>query len=149
MKPSKKQFLASISKKDPKKYALSLLTDLQSSLEEMKSYDLEGLFSTTLSDYNNAISLMEQAKNAADKYIESNREFEDANTEQWASYEISRDTYFEISNQLSDLGIEESSELSNYGNEVANGEEAGQKAFEQTQSEFPDHNELLDISNYN
>ena len=58
MKPSKKQFLASISKKDPKKYALSLLTDLQSSLEEMKSYDLEGLFSTTLSDYNNAIREM-------------------------------------------------------------------------------------------
>ena len=146
---SKEKFLAELNKKRPTKVNLSMVSDLSEAVTEMKSYDLEGKFSTAKSEYENALGLMDQARNAADKYIEAERAFTDASDEHWGSYETARDLYFEVYNQLQDLGVSESPEISDFGNAVADGETAGQKAFEQTQSEFSEHNELVDISNFN
>jgi hypothetical protein len=146
---SKEKFLAELQKQRPSKVNLSMVSDLSEAVTEMRSYDLEGKFSTAMTEYENALGLMEQARNAADKYIEANRDFDDAASEHWATYETARDLYFEISNQLQDLGVSESPEISDFGNAVAEGEAAGQKAFDQTQSEFSEHNELVDISNFN
>ena len=150
MKPSKKQFLSEVSKhKGSKKYTLSLMSDLASAVEEMKSYDLEGKFNAVKSEYTEAVNLMEQARNAADRYIPLANDFETSTNEQWESYEKARDIYFEVTNQLQDLGVDESPEISDIGNEIADGETIGQKAFDQTQNEFDNHNELVDISNFN
>jgi len=146
---SKEKFLAELKKQRPTKVNLSMVSDLSEAVTEMKSYDLEGKFSTAKSEYENALGLMEQARNAADKYIEANRDFDDAANEQWGSYETAKELYFEVYNQLQDLGVSESPEISDFGNAVAEGEAAGQKAYDQTQSEFSEHNELVDISNFN
>tara|TARA_R110000824_G_scaffold382472_1_gene575675 strand:- start:108 stop:560 length:453 start_codon:yes stop_codon:yes gene_type:complete len=132
-----------------KKYSLSLMSDLRTAVEEMRSYDLQSSYDTTFTEYEHALGLMEQARNAADNYIGASNKFDDDLQEQWASYERARDLYFEVYNQLQDLGVPESSELSDLGNAVAEGETAGQKGFDQTQSEFSEHNELVDVSNFN
>ena len=146
---SKEKFLAELKRQRPTKVNLSMVSDLSEAVTEMRSYDLEGKFSTAMTEYDNAIRLMDEARNAADKYIEAGRDFDNAANEQWGAYETARDLYFEVYNQLQDLGVSESPEISDFGNAVAEGEEAGQKAFEQTQSEFSEHNELVDISNFN
>ena len=146
---SKEKFFTELKKQKPTKINLSLVSDLSEAIAEMRSYDLEGKFSTAMTEYNNAIRLMDEVRNAADKYIEANRDFDDAASEQWGSYETARDLYFEVSNQLQDLGVSESPEISDFGNAVAEGEVAGQKAFDQTQDEFSEHNELVDVSNFN
>ena len=150
MKPTTQKFFAELNKKRPsKKLALSLMSDLSEAITEMKSYDLENKYDVAFTEYENALGLREQAMNAADKYIEANRVFDDNIQEQWASYQQASDLYHEIYNQLQDLGFEESPEISDLGNDLAEGETAGQKAFDQTQSEFSEHNELVDISNFN
>ena len=146
---SKEKFLAELKRQRPTKVNLSMVSDLSEAVTEMRSYDLEGKFSTAMTEYDNAIRLMDEARNAADKYIEAGRDFDNAANEQWGAYETARDLYFEVYNQLQDLGVSESPEISDFGNAVAEGEEAGQKAFDQTQSEFSEHNELVDISNFN
>tara|TARA_R100001143_G_scaffold19592_1_gene20992 strand:+ start:420 stop:863 length:444 start_codon:yes stop_codon:yes gene_type:complete len=146
---SKEKFLAELSKKRPTKVNLSMVSDLSEAVTEMKSYDLEGKFSTTKSEYENALGLMEQARNAADKYIEASRDFDDASNEQWEAYQKARDLYFEVYNQLQDLGVSESPEISDFGNAVSDGEEAGRKAFDQSEQFGSQHNELVDISNFN
>ena len=146
---SKEKFLAELKKQRPTKVNLSMVSDLSEAVTEMKSYDLEGKFSTAKSEYENALGLMEQARNAADKYIEANRDFDDAANEQWGSYETAKELYFEVYNQLQDLGVSESPEISDFGNAVAEGEEAGMRAFDHTQNDFSEHNELVDISNFN
>jgi hypothetical protein len=146
---NKEKFLAELKRQRPTKVNLSMVSDLSEAVAEMRSYDLEGKFSTAMTEYDNALGLMEQARNAADKYIEANRDFDDAANEQWGSYETARDLYFEVYNQLQDLGVSESPEISDFGNAVSDGETAGQKAYDQTQSEFSEHNELVDISNFN
>ena len=146
---SKENFLAELKKQRPTKVNLSMVSDLSEAVTEMRSYDLEGKFSTAKSEYENALGLMEQARNAADKYIEASRDFDDAANEQWGSYETARDLYFEVYNQLQDLGVSESPEISDFGNAVAEGEEAGMRAFDHTQNDFSEHNEILDISNFN
>jgi hypothetical protein len=145
----KEKFFAELNKKRPSKVNLSMVSDLSEAVTEMRSYDLEGKFSIAMSEYDNALGLMDQARNAADKYIEASRDFDDAASEHWGSYETARDLYFEVYNQLQDLGVSESPEISDFGNAVGDGETAGQKAFEQTQSEFGQHNELVDVSNFN
>ena len=146
---SKENFLAELKKQRPTKVNLSMVSDLSEAVTEMRSYDLEGKFSTAKSEYENALGLMEQARNAADKYIEAERGFTDASDEHWASFETARDLYFEVSNQLQDLGVSESPEISDFGNAVSEGEEAGMRAFDHTQNDFSEHNELVDISNFN
>ena len=146
---NKEKFLAELKRQRPTKVNLSMVSDLSEAITEMKSYDVEGKYNTALADYENAVNLMEQAMNAADRYVTSEREFGDTASEHWASYETARDLYFEVSNQLQDLGVSESPEISDFGNEVANGEAAGQKAYDQSENSFSDHNELVDISNFN
>ena len=147
---NKEKFFVELNKKRPsKKLALSMMSDLSEAITEMKSFELENKFDVAFTEYENALGLMEQARNAADKYIEASRDFDDAASEHWGSYETARDLYFEVYNQLQDLGVSESPEISDFGNAVADGETAGQKAFDQTQSEFSEHNELVDISNFN
>ena len=146
---NKEKFLAELKRQRPTKINLALMSDLKDLVAEMKSYDLESKFSTAMSDYDNAIRLMDEARNAADKYVPAYSEFETASYEHWEVYRKAQETYFEITNRLQDLGVSESPELSDLFSEIANGEEVGMKSNEQTQSEFPDHNELVDISNFN
>ena len=146
---NKEKFLAELKRQRPTKVNLSMVSDLSEAVAEMRSYDLENKFDVAFTEYENALGLMEQARNAADRYIEASRNFDDAASEHWGSYETARDLYFEIYNQLQDLGVSESPEISDFGNAVAEGETAGQKAFEQTQSEFSEHNDLVDVSNFN
>ena len=146
---SKEKFLAELKRQRPTKVNLSMVSDLSEAVTEMRSYDLENKFDVAFTEYENALGLMEQARNAADRYIEASRNFDAAANEHWGSYETARDLYFEVYNQLQDLGVSESPEISDFGNAVAEGETAGQKAFEQTQSEFSEHNDLVDVSNFN
>ena len=132
-----------------KKYSLSLMSDLQVAIDEVKSFDLEYSFDKVFTEYEVALFALEEAKRTADKYIEEKRIFVDNADAQWESYQRASELYSQISNQLYDLGVEESPELSQYGDDLAEAETAGQKAFEQTQSEFSDHNELVDVSNFN
>tara|TARA_R110000744_G_scaffold178174_3_gene297124 strand:- start:4065 stop:4517 length:453 start_codon:yes stop_codon:yes gene_type:complete len=145
MKPSKKQFLSEVSKhKGSRKYTLSLMTDLASAVAEMKSFNLEGQYSKAKSEYNEALSLFETFKTAADSYTSSYDNFSMDADYHWEAYEKARDIYFEVTSQLQDLGVDESPEISDIGNEIADAETIGQKAFEQTQSDFDDHNELVE-----
>tara|TARA_R110000823_G_scaffold313706_1_gene441666 strand:+ start:423 stop:872 length:450 start_codon:yes stop_codon:yes gene_type:complete len=144
MKPSKKQFFATLEKNNPKKYALSLMTDLASAIQEMNSFDIEGQYSQAKSQYVEAMGLFETFKTAADLYISAYDQFSMDADYHWEAYEKARDIYFEVTNQLQDLGIDETSEISDIGNEIADAETIGQKAFEQTQNEFDDHNELVE-----
>ena len=146
---NKEKFLAELKRQRPTKVNLSMVSDLSEAVTEMRSYDLENKFDVAFTEYENALGLMEQARNAADRYIEASRNFDAAANEHWGSYETARDLYFEVYNQLQDLGVSESPEISDFGNAVAEGETAGQKAFEQTQSEFSEHNDLVDVSNFN
>jgi hypothetical protein len=149
MKTTTQKFFAELNKRKPSKINLSLMSDLSSAVEDMRSYDLEGKYNTAITEYNNALTLLDNTRIAADKYVTDYSEFETASVEFWDSYQKARDIYFEITNQLQDLGVNESPEISNFGNEIADGEAAGQKSFDQTQNEFNDHNELVDISNFN
>ena len=146
---NKEKFLAELKKQRPTKVNLSMVSDLSEAVTEMRSYDLENKFDVAFTEYENALGLMEQARNAADKYIPAYSDFETASYEQWESHQKASDLYHEIYNQLQDLGVEGSPEISDLGNELADGETAGQKGFEQTQSDFGEHNQILDISNFN
>jgi len=145
MKPTKKQFLSEVNKhKGSKKYTLSLMSDLASAVEEMKSFDIEGQYSTAKNQYVEALALFETFKSAADSYTSAYDKFSMDADYHWEAYQKARDIYFEVTNQLQDLGIDESPEISDIGNEIADGETIGQKAFDQTQNEFDDHNELVE-----
>ena len=146
---NKEKFLAELKKQRPTKINLAMVSDLRDLIDEMKSFDLENKFDVAFTEYENALGLMEQARNAADQYIPAYSDFETASYEQWEVYQKASALYGEIYNQLQDLGVSESPEVSAYGDDLAEGETAGQKAFEQTQSEFRKHNEILDISNFN
>tara|TARA_R110001599_G_scaffold343894_1_gene566954 strand:+ start:259 stop:708 length:450 start_codon:yes stop_codon:yes gene_type:complete len=149
MKPTKEKFLAELSKQKPTKINLALVDELNTLVDEMKSFDLENKFDVVFTEYENALGLMNQAINAADKYVPLASDFEAAAYEQWEVYQQAQEKYFEITNQLQDLGIAESPHLTDLFREIANGEQIGMKAFDQTQSEFSEHNELVDISNFN
>jgi hypothetical protein len=147
---NKEKFLAELNKKRPsKKLALSMMSDLSEAIATMKAFDLENKYDVAFTEYENALGLMEQARNAADKYIGAKSDFVDSGNEHWASYETASELYHEIYNQLRDLGVDESPEISDLGNDLAEGENAGVEFFEKTQSEFSEHNELVDISNFN
>ena len=149
---TKEKFLHQLSRQkdgNVKKLNLSAMSDLADAINDMQSYDLEYEFSTAFTEYEYALGLMEQAIAAADKYIPAKNKFVDAADDQWEAYQKASGLHTEVSNQLYDLGIEESPELAKYGGFLAEAETQGQKAFEQTQSDFPEHNELVDISNFN
>jgi hypothetical protein len=147
---NKEKFLAELQKKRPsKKLALSMMSDLSEAITEMKSFELENKFDVAFTEYENALGLMDQARNAADKFIPAYSDFETASYEQWEAYQRASNLYHEIYNQLQDLGVEESPEISDLGNDLAEGETAGMKSHDQTQSEFAEHNQILDISNFN
>lgn len=145
----KEKFLAELSKQRPTKINLALVDELNTLVDEMKSFGLENKYDVAFTEYENALGLMNQAINAADKFIPAYSDFETAAYEQWEVYQQAKEKYFEITNQLQDLGIAESPHLTDLFSEIANGEQIGMKAFEQTQSEFSEHNELVDISNFN
>tara|TARA_R110002020_G_scaffold101523_1_gene239062 strand:- start:1550 stop:1996 length:447 start_codon:yes stop_codon:yes gene_type:complete len=143
----KKEFFANLEtqRKANKKYSLSLMTDLTAAIERMKSFDLEYSYDVAFTEYEYALGLLDSLKNAADRYIASYDEFSQRADEQWEAYQEASNLFGQISDQLIDLGVEESPQLTQYGNDLAEGETQGQKAFDQTQREFLDHNELVDI----
>ena len=149
---NKEKFLQQLSRQkdgNVKKLNLSAMSDLADAINDMQSYDLEYSYSTAFTEYEYALGLMEQAKSAADKYVSTYDSFSDDADNQWEAYQKASDLYSEVSSQLYDLGIEESPELAKYGDFLAEAETQGQKAFQQTQEDFPEHNELVDISNFN
>ena len=148
---SKEKILAKLSdqRKGLKKLNLSMVSDLQAAIERMKSYDVEYAYDKTFTEYEYALGLMEQARSAANKYIEDKSEFLDTIDSQWEAYQEASRLYGEITEQLYSLGIEESPEIRQYGDDLAEGETKGQAAFETTQSEFREHNALVDISDFN
>tara|TARA_R100001463_G_scaffold131537_1_gene191629 strand:- start:938 stop:1390 length:453 start_codon:yes stop_codon:yes gene_type:complete len=147
----KEKILAQLSnqKKSLTKYKLSLMTDLRAAIEDMKSYDLQSSFDNAFTEYEYALGLMQEAKKAADTYIEASRKFDDDMSEQWDYYLNAKDIYFEVTDQLQDLGVPESQEITDMGNDIANAESEGQDAYSKYESDFSEHNELVDISNYN
>lgn len=145
---TKEKFLLQVNKfksKGLNKISLSAMTDLSSAISEMQAYDLEGDYDRAKSEYVDAMGLMEQAKKAADNYIALYDSFSMNADDQWEAYQKASEAYQEISSQLYDLGVDESPELAQYGDALAEGETKGQKAFDQTQNEFDDHNELADL----
>ena len=145
---TKEKFLLQVNKfksKGLNKINLSAMTDLAAAISEMQAYDLEGDYDRAKSEYVDAMGLMEQAKNAASNYIALYDSFSMNADDQWEAYQKASDAYGEISDKLYDLGVEESPELAQYGDALAEGETKGQKAFDQTQNEFDDHNELVDL----
>ena len=147
----KEKILAKLSdqRKGLKKINLSMVGDLQSAIERMKSYDVEYDYDKAFTEYEYALDLMEQARQAANTYVESYSKFEENTYDQWEAYQEASRLYGEITTQLDSLGVEESPEIRQYGDDLVEGEAKGQAAFEKTQSEFKDHNKLVDISDFN
>ena len=143
----KEKILAKLSeqRKGLKKMNLSMVGDLQSAIERMKSYDLEDSYSVAFTEYEYALGLMEEAKRAADKYISDYDNLERDLDNQWEAYQEASRLYEEITTQLDSLGVEESPEISQYGQDLAEGEAIGQESFNRTQSDFGDHNDLVDL----
>ena len=147
----KEKILAQLSdqRKGLKKMNLSMVGDLQSAIERMKSYDLEDSYSVAFTDYEYAVDLMESLKNAVRDYLSSEKKFTTESYDHSQAYQEAANLYGEITTQLDSLGVEESPEIRQYGDDLAEGEAKGQAAFEKTQSEFKDHNKLVDISDFN
>ena len=141
---NKEKFLAELKRQRPTKINLSLMSDLSEAVTEMKSYNLETQYDTAKSLYVEALGLLNTLEGVVDRYAASYDQFEMDADFHWESYQKARDLYNDIYNQLQDLGVDESPEISNFGNEIADGETVGQKAFDQTQSEFGEHNVLIE-----
>jgi len=148
---SKEKILAKLSdqRKSLKKLNLSMVSDLQTAIETMKSYDVEYESDNAISEYETALVLMEEAKLAANKYIVASQEFDETIDSHWEAYQEASRLFGEIEQQLYSLGIEESPEIEQFRDDVVEGERQGQSAFAKTQSDFSYHNELLDISEFN
>ena len=68
----KEKILAKLSdqRKGLEKVHLSIMSDLKAAVETMKSYDVEDAYYSAFTEYEYALGLMEQARIAANKYIE-------------------------------------------------------------------------------
>ena len=144
---SKEKILAKLSdqRKGLKKLNLSMVSDLQTAIEDMKSYDLGEAYSRANTDYEYALGLLLEARSSVRDYLQSSDRFDQDMNDQWASYQEASRLYGEITDQLSSLGIEESPEILQYGYDLAEGETAGQEAYSRYESDFPDHNELVSL----
>lgn len=147
----REKILAKLSdqRKGLKKVNLSMVSDLQNAIERMKSYDVEDAYYSAFTEYEYALGLMEEAKRAANKYIEDSQKMDETLNAQWEAYQEASNIYGEIIQQLDSLGLPESPQIENYGNDLAEGERQGQEAFGRTQSDFGQHNDLVDISDFN
>ena len=146
---TKEKFLKQISKQndiDVRKVNLSVMSDLASAINAMKSYDLENKFSTALSDYQTAFDLLKNVRKAAMSYLSSYDKFVAAADKQGQEFEIASDLYDEISEELSALGVSGSAELSKYGDFLSKGKAQRQKAFTQIKTKFPALKELNNIA---
>ena len=141
----KEKILAQLSdqRKGLKKMNLSMVGDLQSAIERMKSYDLEDSYSVAFTDYEYAVDLMESLKNAVRDYLSSEEKFTTESYEHSEAYQEAANLYGEITTQLDSLGVEESPEISQYGQDLAEGEDKGMTAWNREQNDFPLHNELV------
>ena len=147
----KEKILAKLSeqRKGLKKVNLSIMSDLKAALENMRSYDIEYDYDKAFTEYEYALNLMEQARQAANAYVESYSKFEENVYEHWEAYTEASTKFGELELQLDYLGIEPSSEVESYRDEIVEGERQGQEAFGRTQSDFGKHNDLVDISDFN
>ena len=144
---SKEKILAKLSdqRKGLKKLNLSMVSDLQTAIEDMKSYDLRDSYNIAFTDYEYALGLMLEARTAVREYLQTSDKYNDDMNDQWASYQEASRLYGEITEQLYSLGIDESPEIEQYGTDLAEGETEGQDAYSRYESDFPDHNELVDL----
>lgn len=147
----KEKILAKLNdqRKGLKKINLSIISDLKAALENMRSYDIEYDYDKAFTEYEYALDLMEQARQAANAYVESYSKFEENAYEHWEAYTEASTKFGELELQLDYLGIEPSSEIESYRDEIVEGERQGQEAFSRTQSDFGRHNDLVDISDFN
>ena len=143
----KLEYLKKVAK--PKKVSLAQMADLQQIVDELVSYDTEHQTSWTEELYDNAVAAKDTARLEANKYFERRDIMDDVLHNHWETYQKASELYQEISNQLYDLGVEPSPELEKMREHIAANEQFGQEAFQKTQDEFRDHNELLDISDFN
>tara|TARA_R110001583_G_scaffold22461_1_gene84281 strand:+ start:1688 stop:2140 length:453 start_codon:yes stop_codon:yes gene_type:complete len=144
MKTTKQKFFAELNKRRPSKINLSLMSDLSSAVEEMRSYNLEAQYETAKSQYVDALGLLNTLEGVVDRYASSFDKLSMDSDFQLEAYEKARDIYFEITNQLQDLGVDESPEISNLGNEIAEGEQARVRAADQISTEFDEHDSLIE-----
>ena len=147
----KEKILAKLSdqRKGLKKVHLSIMSDLKAAVETMKSYDVEDAYYSAFTEYEYALGLMEEAKRAANKYIEDSQKMDETLNAHWEAYTEASTKFGELELQLDYLGIEPSSEVESLRDSVVEGERQGQEAFGRTQSDFGQHNDLVDISDFN
>ena len=147
----KEKILAKLSeqRKNLKKINLSIVSDLQESINALNAFDIERDYDVAITDYRYALGLMEQAIQAANTYVESYSKFEENIGFHFERYAEASQLLGELELQLDYLGVEPSGEIESYSNIVEENESLAQDAFDKSQSDFGKHNDLVDISDFN
>ena len=147
----KEKILAKLSeqRKNLKKVNLSIVSDLQESINNLNTFDIERDYDVAITDYEYALGLMEQAIQAANTYVESYAKFEENIGFHFESYSEANRLLGELRLQLDYLGVDESPEIESFGDIVEKNESLAQEAFDKSQSDFGKHNDLVDISDFN
>tara|TARA_Y100000592_G_C5414058_1_gene289665 strand:+ start:52 stop:504 length:453 start_codon:yes stop_codon:yes gene_type:complete len=147
----KEKILAKLSeqRKNLKKINLSIVSDLQESINALNAFDIERDYDVAITDYEYALGLMEQAIQAANTYVESYSKFEENIGFHFERYAEASQLLGELELQLDYLGVEPSGEIESYSNIVEENESLAQDAFDKSQSDFGKHNDLVDISDFN
>ena len=147
----KEKILAKLSdqRKGLKKVNLSIVSELEESINELNAFDIERDYDVAITEYEYALGLIEQAKEAANSYVESYSKFEENIANHFERYAQANQLLGELRLQLDYLGVEPSSEIESYGNIVEENESLAQDAYNKSQSDFGKHNDLVDISDFN
>lgn len=147
----KEKILAKLSdqRKGLKKVNLSMVSDLANAIERMKSYDVEDAYYSAFTEYEYALGLMQEAKKSANKYVEDSQKMDETLDANFQAYEEARRLYAEIVMQLESLGLPESPQIENLSDELSSGFDKQQEFFRKAESDFGQHNDLVDISDFN
>ena len=147
----KEKILAKLSeqRKGLKKVNLSIVSELEESINALNDFDIERDYDVAITEYEYALGLIEQAKEAANTYVEAFSVFEENIGNHFERYAQANQLLGELRLQLDYLGVEPSSEIESYGDIVEENESLAQNAFDKSQSDFGRHNDLVDISDFN
>tara|TARA_R110002051_G_scaffold289633_1_gene352721 strand:+ start:146 stop:607 length:462 start_codon:yes stop_codon:yes gene_type:complete len=128
------------------KVMLSAMSELQSAIDTMNSYDIVGLTQKTLDEYEYIVGLLNEASSEARVFIQKYNDFVITTGEHWTDYQLASDLSAKISSDLYDLGIDGESFVDEFSTSLANAESEGQDAFSADQNEFPDYNKIVAIT---
>ena len=128
------------------KVMLSAMSDLQSAIDTMNAWDIEGMQKSTQAEYESVVGLLSEATVEARYFINLYSDFELEANEHWTDYQSASELSVKISSDLNELGIDGDSFVGEFSNDLANAESKGQAAFAATQNDFPDYNKIVDIT---